>query len=218
MNIPGDLLITGGDDKRIIIWDLIRSRTAKVLDSLHKGTVFQVEFSADSDYIYSSSDDGRVLIWKWKTSTIVNDVMQHSFPIRCFDYNFRNPDLVVCGRNDGGISVWNTEENITIDEILPEPKLFINNVDEKEKHHTSAITCLKLSLDQKLLATASLDDTCKIWKITSYNRDYDQVKKNLKVLFLLKRKWSLLERNYKGLSIYWMKILIICFKKTRLVD
>ncbi len=33
----------------------------------HRGIIYQVEFSTDDDKVISSSDDGRVIIWDWKS-------------------------------------------------------------------------------------------------------------------------------------------------------
>lgn len=113
--------------------------------------------------------------------------MKHSTAIRCYDFNYNNPELVVCGRNDGGISVWNTDENVLIDEISPEPSHFVKHDEqkpaEKERHHTSSITAIKLSQDRLLMATASTDNSCKVWKISSYQKSFHDVQETDKVFF-----------------------------------
>jgi WD40 repeat protein len=113
--------------------------------------------------------------------------MKHSTAIRCYDFNYNNPELVVCGRNDGGISVWNIDENVMIDEISPEPTYFVNQDEKKppakERHHTSSITSIKLSQDKLLMATASTDNSCKIWKVASYQKSFNEVQAIAKVFY-----------------------------------
>ena len=46
--------------------------------------------------------------------------MRHPAAVRSFDFNYDNPDLVVCGRLDGHVSVWNTANSLQIDNIIPD--------------------------------------------------------------------------------------------------
>ena len=112
--------------------------------------------------------------------------MRHPSAVRCFDFNYAKPDLVVCGCNDGHITVWNTLEGLKIDEIIPENELLaLDNTIEgstapKEEHHAGSILSVKFSLDRTLMASCSSDSTCKVWKIGSYLKDFNEVKNSLK--------------------------------------
>lgn len=66
MNLAGDLIATCGHDKRIIIWSIKYWKAIKVIEA-HKGDIYQVEFSPDSDYLYTCSADGLVNCWEWRT-------------------------------------------------------------------------------------------------------------------------------------------------------
>jgi WD40 repeat protein len=150
----------------------------------HKGAVTQVAFGPDSDTIVSSSDDGKVLVWNWKTGTITSSCMRHPASVRTFDFNYDRPDLVVCGRNDGFVTVWNTAASIRMDEISPDPiwnqKDPYLGIIAKDTNHCGPILCVKFSLDKQLLATCSSDNTCKLWRINSYQKDLLNVKAQLK--------------------------------------
>jgi hypothetical protein len=150
----------------------------------HKGGISQVEFGPQSDTIITSSDDGKVFIWNWKTGTITSSCMRHPSAVRTFDFNYDRPDIVVCGRNDGFVTVWDTKESIRMDEIAPEPiwsqNDFHSGVNDKNKNHCGSIMCVKLSVDKQLLATCSSDYTCKLWKVSSYQKDLLEVKAELK--------------------------------------
>jgi hypothetical protein len=147
----------------------------------HAGSVTQVNFGPDSTTIYSSSDDGKVLIWNWKTGTVVSSCMRHPSAVLSFDFNYDRPDMVVCGRNDGFVTAWNTDASVRMDEIAPDPILkdvFTDHV--KDLNHCGPILCVRLSLDKQLMATCSADHTCKVWRINSYQKDLLQVKAQLK--------------------------------------
>jgi WD40 repeat protein len=120
-------------------------------------------------------------VWDWRSGNIILSTIRHSSAVRCFDFNYSQPNLLVCGCNDGHITVWNTAEGIKIDDILPETELmaldntFQTSLDE---HHSGSILSIKLSLDKNLMATTSNDTTCKIWKVSSYMKDINEVKKS----------------------------------------
>ncbi|KAI8894447.1 WD40-repeat-containing domain protein [Globomyces pollinis-pini] len=185
MDISGVLGVTCGDDKRILVWDLRQFRALKVLEG-HKGSLYQVEFSPDAENVLSSSDDGRVLIWDWRTGNQLNSCMRHPAAVRTFDFNYDNPDLVLCGRVDGNVTAWNTLQSMRMDNIAPDPSWLqldqpeVKLGSDKERYHSGAILCVKLSLDRQHLATCSADNTCKLWRITSYQKDIIQVKARMK--------------------------------------
>ncbi|KAJ3257903.1 hypothetical protein HK103_004194 [Boothiomyces macroporosus] len=179
IDLNGKYLATAGEDKRIIIWDLKMWKALKLLifnsrvvDG-HAGAIHQVEFSADGERVLSSSDDGKVIVWEWRSGHQLNTCMRHPSAVRTFDFNYDNPDLVLCGRND--------------DNIAPDPSWANNEIvdpngnQEKEKYHCGAIMFVKLSLDRQHLATCSADNTCKLWRITSYQKQIVQVKAELRV-------------------------------------
>ncbi|KAI8930281.1 WD40-repeat-containing domain protein [Entophlyctis helioformis] len=179
------MVVTAGDDKRIIVWSIEQWRAIKSIDG-HKGIIYQVEFSTDSERIYSSSDDGFVLVWDWKSGAIVNSCMRHPSAIRSFDFNYDRPELVVCGRSDGHVTVWNVQHSLRIDNIMPDPSWMQHTNEEnlmawadKEKNHTGSVLCVRLSPNGRFLATGATDHTCKIWNVTSYRKELDAVQKEL---------------------------------------
>ncbi|KAH6597993.1 hypothetical protein BASA61_002978 [Batrachochytrium salamandrivorans] len=118
----------------------------------HKGAIYQVEFSADSDYIYSSSDDGHVLKWDWRAGTLLSTCMRHPSAVSSFDFNFGSPDTVVCGRADGHITVWNAQSALRIDNIMPDPEWMHSTMEsnllawpDSEKNHSGSVLCVRLS-------------------------------------------------------------------------
>ena len=146
----------------------------------------QVEFGTDSETIISSSDDGRITVWEWRSGIVLNSCMRHPAAVRTFDFNYDRSHMVVCGRNDGHVTVWNTNASVRMDEIEPDPTWSHSNdmtdtiILDKEKNHCGAILCVKLSLDKQLLATCSTDQTCKLWRVSSYQKDFIQIKSQFK--------------------------------------
>ncbi|KAH6598835.1 hypothetical protein BASA50_003342 [Batrachochytrium salamandrivorans] len=128
-------------------WKRERTKVRKhrTIDA-HKGAIYQVEFSADSDYIYSSSDDGHVLKWDWRAGTLLSTCMRHPSAVWSFDFNSGSPDTVVCGRADGHITVWNAQSALRIDNIMPDPEWMHSKMEsnllawsDSEKNHSGSV-------------------------------------------------------------------------------
>ncbi|KAH6593340.1 hypothetical protein BASA50_007548 [Batrachochytrium salamandrivorans] len=145
INLVGGLLATCGNDKCITVWSVEKGKGLKTIDA-HKGAIYQVEFSADSDYIYSSSDDGHVLKWDWRAGTLLSTCMRHPSAVWSFDFNFGSPDIVVCGRADGHITVWNVQSALRIDNTMPDPEWMHGTMEsnllawpDSKKNHSGSV-------------------------------------------------------------------------------
>src|SRR5207249_11541611 len=59
----GRLLATGGDDRKVRLWDV---RSGKLLRALsgHTGRVNRLAFSGKGDWLASAGDDHKVLVWE----------------------------------------------------------------------------------------------------------------------------------------------------------
>ncbi|KAI8802770.1 WD40-repeat-containing domain protein [Cladochytrium replicatum] len=181
----GWYLGTAGEDKRVVIWNLKTQKADTVLEG-HKGVVYQLKFSYDNEKLLSCSDDGRVLVWDWKLGTIVGSFMRHESAVRCFAFSMDNPNRIVCGRNDGVVTSWDTVWMSVVDDISPDIE-WLERQDEASlggwadptKHHTGSVVCLGISPNNRFLATGSMDNTCKLWDVTSYMKDFNAVQKDM---------------------------------------
>jgi WD40 repeat protein len=192
LDLLGDYVATAGDDKKILIWSIKNEKAIKTLEG-HKGSIHHLVFSADSENIFSSGDDGKVYMWNWKSAVKVISTIAHPAAVRCFDFDYRMPHVIFCGRNDGYISVWNTEEVAKIDEIPPDPQWsaeFEPNLTDNSRNHQGAIMDIKISSSRQFLASCSNDNTCKLWKSRSYQKLLADVKKVVKETSETKKRFE----------------------------
>ncbi|KAI9007366.1 WD40-repeat-containing domain protein [Gaertneriomyces semiglobifer] len=186
LNLPGTLLATCGEDKRIVLWNTKNYRAEKVIEA-HAGIIYQIEFSADGERLFSASDDGWVRIWDCKTGSGLGSIMRHPSAIRSFDFNYSHPNRIVCGRSDGHFTTWDLQETTVIDDVKPDPE-WIQKGEERnlmgwaniDKNHTGSILCVRISPSNRLLASGATDNTCKLWSVTSYAKDFHSVQDELK--------------------------------------
>jgi WD repeat-containing protein 22 len=83
-------MASGGDDRRILVWNVEKSIDAKaydpgVMQGEHDSNIFCVDFDVDSKNVFSGGNDERVLIHDIATSKFVNQYLQEEpvFGISC---------------------------------------------------------------------------------------------------------------------------------------
>jgi WD40 repeat protein len=136
-------IASAGDDKRIAVWSIKKRVSERFVIfrnfstfEAHGGAIFQIEFSGTEDNLITCSEDGLVLIWDWKSGTAISSFMRHPSAVRAFDFiTFDFPIQVYCGRNDGYISVWNTDYLMRMDNIEPDTQWQIDAVDDSLLGH-----------------------------------------------------------------------------------
>ncbi|RKP19511.1 WD40 repeat-like protein, partial [Rozella allomycis CSF55] len=66
----GDILATGSNDSKIILWHFESQKGSGKLSG-HLGPVLSLMFSDDDRFLFSSSIDGKILIWDWDSGDII---------------------------------------------------------------------------------------------------------------------------------------------------
>ncbi|KAJ3351217.1 U3 snoRNP protein [Allomyces javanicus] len=196
-NASGTLLATGGEDSRIVVWNLFRQRTDKILEQ-HQGNIYALQFLSD-DRLASSGDDGKVILWERAGAQVFTSVFQHPAPVRTLVlHDHRYPQRLLTGRTDGTVDVWDVAQSTIIDAILPESDWQERELAQELKgaghallsfltpkppsdqdHHAGSVLHLAMSPSGAFLATCSTDKTCKVWNVMSYQREDTEVTETL---------------------------------------
>ena len=114
----GQLVASGGDDQRILLWDVSTGDIIKTLTG-HQSRVTSLAFSADGSLLVSGSDDHTVRLWDTGTGTEVRVFEGHESSVRSVDIS---PDskTIASGStnysigniyyvNSGQLILWDTE-------------------------------------------------------------------------------------------------------------
>ncbi len=116
----------------------------------HTNNVFGVAFSSDHSYLASCSQDTYLNIWNATTSW---SLTKHLYNGPCYSLaQLPNGQLAAGSQNN--IKIWSPLTNSTVS---------LRSL----SGHTGTIYGLALSPNGSLLASASLDNTTKIWNYTS---------------------------------------------------
>jgi len=156
----------------------------------HKGKLKSLIFSYDGKYLYSASLDGKVLKWDLSARTSSN-ITDGTLPLTSIDVSL-NGKYVAGINSEGGVVVWNQEnksdnfrietvgKNIKVVRFNPDNNILalgdVNGTVElwdiiqrrkisEVKAHTAQVNDIQFNNKLKQMATASNDQTLKIFNI-----------------------------------------------------
>lgn len=147
----GSRILTTSDDTTARIWrsdgsllHVLRGHDDEVIGGL-------MNDSGSKAITYSS--EGKVLLWELAGEPRSAALEGHDGPVTAVAFcNARNPPCVVTGTGDGTVRVWNAEGTDLLHVL-------------RQHAPNNRIEGIRLSPDEKLIATASRDGTAIIWSL-----------------------------------------------------
>jgi len=79
---PGQIIVTGGRDKLIMIWDASSGRHLKTLIG-HDGWIRGLEFHPTGKFLISASDDKHMRVWELATGRCLRTIEAHNHFVSC---------------------------------------------------------------------------------------------------------------------------------------
>ncbi|ODA81576.1 hypothetical protein RJ55_00076 [Drechmeria coniospora] len=136
-----DVLVSGGCDRDVRVWDL---KTGACLHTLrgHTSTVRCLKM-ADANTAISGSRDTYLRIWDIRAGVCKNVLMGHQSSVRCLEIK---GDIVVSGSYDTFARVWSISEGRCLQTL---------------QGHFSQIYAI--AFDGKRVVTGSLDTNVRVW-------------------------------------------------------
>lgn len=145
----GRLMASGGDDKKVILWDLAKNQPCHVMTG-HHDQVWSVAFTPDSQMLVSGSSDRRVIIWNVQTGKASHVLEGHADRVQCVATSF-DGRTIASGSDDKNIILWDTQTG-TRRAVLT--------------GHARPVRAVAFSPDETMLATGSWDLAVKVWDLT----------------------------------------------------
>lgn len=150
---PDDtLLASGSDDTKVIVWkiDINKKEFTRLhtLDNLTEG-IRSVRFKSDGKTLASGSNDGTIKLWDVASGEKTDTIKSKGLWMSSLSFNPQDESVIAYGGADGVVrlSSINGEELQTL------------------KGHTGWIRSVSFSADGKILASASIDGTIRLWYI-----------------------------------------------------
>ena len=151
--IPGSghLLLSGGNDTIINIWDFYHDRELLRSYEGHSMTIKNVNFDPDGTTFASASYDKWVKIWNTEDGTVSSRLRFSSVP-NCITFNPTDKNQLVVGLSNSEIRHYDLR--------VSEKNGLIQTYD----HHQGSILALKYFPDGTKLISSSEDKTVRIWE------------------------------------------------------
>lgn len=145
INSEATVIVTGGVDKRALVWDVKSGEKTKIFS--HSTSVTAAAFSSSGKYFATGAADGKIIVFDAKEWKIKKILKEHTLDITSVSFNPIN-DYFVSGSKDNTAKVW--------DGISGGSSFTLRG-------HTKAVNAAVYSPDGKSIATGSADNTIKIW-------------------------------------------------------
>ena len=153
----GDKLATSSADRSIRFWELKSiddggKQEWIPLDHILRGHtkgISDINWSPDSRYLCSASDDTTVMIWSVANAKCVRILRGHSNVVFCAAFSPLGT-IVASGSFDETIRIWDIKNERCIRAISA---------------HSDPISCLSFNGDGTILASCSYDGLVRLWKV-----------------------------------------------------
>ncbi|OKH40142.1 hypothetical protein NIES2119_04255 [[Phormidium ambiguum] IAM M-71] len=149
------LFLASGSYRKIKIWCLqdetgTESPNAQLLHTLtaHSHIVTGLIFSPDHQTLISSSRDGTIKLWQWKTGKLIQTIKEDTGAIYAIALH-PNGEIIASGSEDNTLRLWHLASGKLLGTITS---------------HTQPVNAVAFTPDGQTLVSASQDKTIKVWQ------------------------------------------------------
>jgi len=146
----GTRIVSGSRDRTIKIWDAINEGPPIMTLDNHTNYVYSTKYNYDGTRLVSGARDDTIKMWNTLDGGQLIYTIQLDADVRSVDFNHDGSHIVSLSRNL--VQVWDAEKG--------SPIMTLNE-------HTEPIRMVTYSPDGTLIASASEDNTIKIWDATN---------------------------------------------------
>ena len=159
----GEILASGDWEGLVKLWRVSTGETIKTLKA-HKHFVNSISFNQDGNILASVSPDWTVKLWNGKTGSLLTSLKQHTGEVLGVDFSPED-NIFATSSRDKTIKLW----RVVIPQNTSQKGDLVKNVRvtpvKKLQGHSNAVHAVSFSPDGKILASASSDETIKLWRV-----------------------------------------------------
>ncbi|XP_044263338.1 DDB1- and CUL4-associated factor 5 isoform X2 [Tribolium madens] len=150
----GDLLVSGGDDRRVLLWSIPPAMYGKgspvEMETNHNSNIFCLAFNSGNTKIFSGGNDDQVFIHDAITGNFVGKLM-HRKPVYGLSVNPQNDNVLATAGDDGRILLFDVRESPNSDALC------------LAKQKTGFHSVMFNPINPRWLATANSEEGIALW-------------------------------------------------------
>jgi WD40 repeat protein/transcriptional regulator with XRE-family HTH domain len=153
----GELLATGGLDATARLWNPKTGEVVQIIRG-HKDWVFRIAFSPNGSLLATASWDGTAKLWNVTSGKELATLYGHNEAVTGIGYS-TDGAYIATSSFDATVRIWKLEDilNNPLDEEAQPIQVLIG--------HNGIVWDAAFSPDSKVIATASFDNTIKLWDL-----------------------------------------------------
>ncbi|KAK3489975.1 WD40-repeat-containing domain protein [Neurospora crassa] len=190
----GNLIASGSMDRTIMLWRTYGDCENYGVLNGHKGAILDLQWSRDSEILFSASADMHLASWDLTSGTRIRRYVGHEEVVNSLDISRRGEDLLISGSDDGTIGIWDPRTKNAADYIETDfpitavamseagNEIYSGGIDNDIKvwdvrkkavvysmiGHQDTVTTLRVSPDSQQLLSYAMDSTARTWDIRPF--------------------------------------------------
>ena len=168
-NLYGNILISGGNDNNLNIWDMrYEDKNLTNIEKAHHSAIRAIDCSKIKNNIFITGggiNDRKIKVWNLYNFNVINQIETNSQICDIKFSKFNNEFITTNGYNNYFLNFWNFDDKYKF------------NLINSNKSHKNRILYIDISKDNnQIVVTGSGDETIRFWKIFSEYKEKFQKK------------------------------------------
>ncbi|XP_076233654.1 uncharacterized protein LOC143178735 isoform X2 [Calliopsis andreniformis] len=152
----GDLLVSGGDDKRVLLWKVEQAiqgvGTPAVMKAQHISNIFCLGYDSDKTKIFSAGNDDQVIVHDLRTGEVVNFFL-HKKPVYGLSIHPHNGNVFASACGDGRVLIYDIRGSSSTETFC------------LAQYKTAFHSVMFNPMEPKMLATANAKEGVSMWDV-----------------------------------------------------